>query len=85
VWTGHVIPKCSLIAWLIVTNRVYTRDKIKHWDPLVDARCVFCDEEESRDHLFADCRVIAGLFSRGLPSLGEFGWKGAMSSSGIAK
>ncbi|CAN1148464.1 LINE-1 retrotransposable element ORF2 protein [Linum perenne] len=69
VWSGHVIPKRSLIAWLIVTNRVYTRDKIKHWDPLVDAGCVFCDEEESRDHLFAECRLIAGLYSRGLPSI----------------
>ncbi|CAN1136539.1 LINE-1 retrotransposable element ORF2 protein [Linum perenne] len=62
VWSGYDIPRRSMVAWLIVKNRITTRDKVKTWDPLVDALCALCEkEEESRDHLFVHCSFTKSL------------------------
>ncbi|CAN1153332.1 LINE-1 retrotransposable element ORF2 protein [Linum perenne] len=64
VWTGYYVPRRAVITWLIVTNRINTRDKIKSWDPLVDTTCALCEvEEESREHLFVHCDYAKLLMS----------------------
>ncbi|CAN1160427.1 hypothetical protein LINPERPRIM_LOCUS37565, partial [Linum perenne] len=31
VWAGYRIPRRSVVAWLIINNRITTRDKIKRY------------------------------------------------------
>lgn len=42
--------------WLVIQNRIPTRDRLIQWGLQVDDRCLLCNQNhESRDHLFFDC------------------------------
>ncbi|KAL4383638.1 hypothetical protein GQ457_15G019640 [Hibiscus cannabinus] len=50
------IPKQSFITWLVVLNRLPTKDRMLKWGCQVEATCILCGIElESRDHLFWAC------------------------------
>ena len=56
VWSKFVVPKHDVIAWLVVQNRLPTKDKLKSWGMEVKAECELCrSADETRDHLFYDC------------------------------
>lgn len=52
VWFKESIPKHSFHTWLVVLNKLSTRDRQLKHNSLSDGRCVFCGGMESRDHLF---------------------------------
>ncbi|KAL9690538.1 hypothetical protein QQ045_010940 [Rhodiola kirilowii] len=56
VWNDFNAPRDSLHAWLVVQNKLMTRDRMNKWGAQGDDSCVLCDAAvESRDHLFFDC------------------------------
>lgn len=55
VWFKEAIPKHSFFTWIVVLNRLSTRDRQMGWNPLVDSKCVLWGGVESRDHLFFVC------------------------------
>ncbi|KAL9660635.1 hypothetical protein QQ045_025452 [Rhodiola kirilowii] len=56
VWNDFNAPRDSLNAWLVVQNKLMTRDKMSHWAFLGAKTCVLCETmDESRDHLYFEC------------------------------
>ncbi|KAK5836985.1 hypothetical protein PVK06_012791 [Gossypium arboreum] len=46
------IPKHSIIAWMVVLNRLPTKDKLSSQGLNVDMVCLLCNRaDESRDHM----------------------------------
>ncbi|XP_039070447.1 uncharacterized protein LOC120217411 [Hibiscus syriacus] len=63
-WFPLHIPKLSLIAWMIILNRLPTRDRLNTMGICTDLHCVNCDTNmESRDHLFMQCPLAADLWN----------------------
>ena len=49
----HVIPKHSLITWMAILNRLFTKDRLISWGLEMGGTCCLCqNESKSRDHLF---------------------------------
>ncbi|KAL9685328.1 hypothetical protein QQ045_022776 [Rhodiola kirilowii] len=60
VWNSFNAPRDSINAWLAVQNKLLTRDRLGHWGVSGSKSCALCGEEdESRDHLFFECRFTA--------------------------
>ncbi|CAN1153013.1 LINE-1 retrotransposable element ORF2 protein [Linum perenne] len=75
VWSGYNIPRRAVVTWLIVINRIYTKDKVSKWNSNVDERCVMCmDQRETRDHLFVQCSYTAQIVSNVLPAIVRKAW-----------
>ncbi|CAL1383523.1 unnamed protein product [Linum trigynum] len=64
VWKGPLIPKNSLITWLVIQDRITTLDKVKKWNPDVLDICPLCHSDpETRDHLFFSCSYVRTVWS----------------------
>ncbi|CAN1177469.1 LINE-1 reverse transcriptase homolog [Linum perenne] len=80
IWTGFVIPRRSITAWIILNDRVATRDKIKKWNPGIDTSCELCQNaEETRDHIFTECVFAVHLMQQLLPELVGLNWEGMLA------
>lgn len=56
VWISRAIPRHSFHMWLVIQNRIPTRDRLIQWGLQVDQSCLLCNRNrESRDHLFFSC------------------------------
>lgn len=56
VWTSRGIPRHNFHTWLIVLDRLPTRDRLARWGLQVDQQCLLCNSyPETRDHLFGAC------------------------------
>ena len=59
LWKCKCIPKLKVFAWLLLMDRLNTRDMIirRHWHLNSGPNCVLCNQDtlETRDHLFIDC------------------------------
>lgn len=55
VWFPFHIPKCSLISWLAIQNRLATEDRLVLFGIKDTSCCSFCPEEEDHNHLFFNC------------------------------
>ena len=63
VWISRAIPRHNFHAWLVVLNRIPTRDRLINWGIQVDDRCLLCNSnQESRDHLFFTCNYSYELW-----------------------
>ena len=45
IWASFVMPKHTLIAWMTITNRLPTKDRLKSWGLEMDDTCVLCKQE----------------------------------------
>ncbi|KAE8669003.1 hypothetical protein F3Y22_tig00112264pilonHSYRG00072 [Hibiscus syriacus] len=53
---GMVVPRFSFISWLVLLDPLSTKTRMSAWGCSIDPPCLMCCyENESRDHLFADC------------------------------
>ena len=53
----------SFISWLVVLNRLPTKDRMLRWRVNLDSCCLLCEEElESRDHLFGECPYMIQIW-----------------------
>ncbi|CAN1300978.1 hypothetical protein LINPERPRIM_LOCUS24764 [Linum perenne] len=56
LWKRPIIPRNSFLTWLVIINRIATRDKLFQWGCITDTSCVFCESGiDSREHLFFSC------------------------------
>ena len=62
VWSTFNIPKHAFITWLAILNRLPTKDRLKAWGMDIDGNCVFCNEQETRNHLFFECNFSKGIW-----------------------
>lgn len=63
VWVKRAIPRHSFHVWLLVQNRLPTRDRLLSWGLQVDEKCLLCNRgAESRDHLFFSCNYSFDLW-----------------------
>ena len=37
VWAAFIVPKYAIVAWMIILNRLSTKDRVKSWGLEVDA------------------------------------------------
>lgn len=64
VWTSRGIPRHNFNTWLIVLDRLPTRDRLTKWGLQVDQQCLLCNSAlESCNHLFGDCTYYHQLWS----------------------
>ncbi|XP_039014188.1 uncharacterized protein LOC120144105 [Hibiscus syriacus] len=64
IWFSLHIPKLSLIAWMIILNRLPTRDRLNKMGICTDLHYVNCSTNmESMDHLFTQCPLEAALWN----------------------
>ncbi|KAG5380854.1 hypothetical protein IGI04_028696 [Brassica rapa subsp. trilocularis] len=65
IWSPRSIPRQSFHAWLVVQNRIPTRDRLISWGLQVPSLCLLCNQtDESRDHLYWDCGYAFDLWNR---------------------
>jgi hypothetical protein len=62
VWKLKVPPKIRFFLWLIVHNKILTRDNLVKRQSIDDLTCVFCKEEETCHHIFAECVVGSNMW-----------------------
>jgi len=51
VWFPYALPKQAFILWLVMKNRLTTRDRMLCWGYTGDIKCVFCRH-------FTESRII---------------------------
>ena len=56
LWFAGSTPKCSVMSWVAVHNRLATGDRLLQWNSQANAQCILCNSAvESRNHLFFSC------------------------------
>jgi hypothetical protein len=59
IWRSKCLPKLKVFAWLLIMDKLNTRDMIlrRHWRLESGPSCVLCEDNhlETRDHLFLYC------------------------------
>jgi hypothetical protein len=63
VWKIKVPPKIHFFLWLIAHNKLLTRDNLVKRQNVDDLTCLFCNEEETCNHLFCECTVFSAAWS----------------------
>lgn len=64
VWTKRGIPRHNFHLWLVVQDRIPTRDRLLRWGLQVSSLCLLCNgADETRDHLFQDCSFSYDVWS----------------------
>ncbi|XP_074278291.1 uncharacterized protein LOC141601881 [Silene latifolia] len=57
VWGGWIVPKHSMVGWLIKLEALNTREKLYRHGISDSDMCVLCEEDtESHAHLFTSCQ-----------------------------
>lgn len=65
VWTKRGIPRHNFHLWLVLQDRIPTRDRLISWGLQVSPSCLLCNAaNESRDHLFQDCSFSFNLWTQ---------------------
>ncbi|KAL9680174.1 hypothetical protein QQ045_018052 [Rhodiola kirilowii] len=65
VWNDFNAPRDSMNAWLVVNNKLLTRDRMSNWGYRGDKSCVLCESaDESRDHLYFECSFTRDVWER---------------------
>lgn len=63
VWFPAHIPKCSLITWLAILNRLNTEDRLVLFGVKPSSCCSLCNDSESHDHLFFSCPFASQVWA----------------------
>ncbi|KAE8668369.1 hypothetical protein F3Y22_tig00112343pilonHSYRG00209 [Hibiscus syriacus] len=64
IWFPSHIPKFSLISWMVILDRLPTRDRLIRFGVVNDDACVVCGSSmETRNHLFADCSYARNVWN----------------------
>lgn len=77
-------PKWIFILFLVIQERLYTKDRLIKWGMGTNSICAMCeDEQESHQHLFFKCCTSAKVWMHILKWLGirrcSMGWREKIS------
>jgi hypothetical protein len=64
IWFSGHIPKCSLISWVAIQNRLYTEDRLVMFGTKSISCCSFCNGSESHNHLFFNCPFTSQVWDQ---------------------
>ncbi|XP_062102336.1 uncharacterized protein LOC133812574 [Humulus lupulus] len=65
VWDRLSIPKHRFVIWLVMLQRLRTRDQLHKFKPLVDHSCLLCGgDNESIGHLFFHCHYSSACLQK---------------------
>jgi hypothetical protein len=62
VWKLQVPLRIHIFLWLLIKNKILTRDNLMKRKNLDDVTCLFCTELESVRHLFFECCVAQSIW-----------------------
>ncbi|XP_058202912.1 uncharacterized protein LOC131317373 [Rhododendron vialii] len=66
VWFSGHIPRCNVISWMAILNKLATKDRLVKFGMKSTSICSLCLGEESHEHLFFECHMatlIRGILS----------------------
>ena len=64
VWCKFKVPKFAFTTWLVVLERLLTKDRMRNFHMHVDLGCVMCGAaNESHAHLFSQCPYVQSIFT----------------------
>lgn len=64
VWFKERVPRHTFIMWLVMRDRLVTRDRLRSWGLNVPSSCLFCDAfPETKSHLLIDCSYSQGVWA----------------------
>ncbi|XP_063949988.1 uncharacterized protein LOC135152808 [Daucus carota subsp. sativus] len=64
VWCRFMVPKFAFTTWLIVQERLLTKDRMINFRMRTTSSCVLCGvADESHTHLFCHCTYIRSIFA----------------------
>ncbi|XP_010525618.1 PREDICTED: uncharacterized protein LOC104803385 [Tarenaya hassleriana] len=64
VWFKQAVPRQAFTHWMIMQERLPTRDRLRRWNLIQDATCKLCgEEEESHRHLFFRCSYSSEVWT----------------------
>ena len=64
LWFKHHTPKFACFTWLVIQNCLTIGDRMLQWSSSINPAYVFCNQLETRDHLFFSCPFAAEVWSR---------------------
>lgn len=65
VWFSNMIPRHAFILWLLIHEKLPTRDRIIRWYPNKSMSCSLCGEvNDSHEHLFFKCKYSKEVWKR---------------------
>ncbi|XP_038993929.1 uncharacterized protein LOC120117773 [Hibiscus syriacus] len=63
IWFPLHVPRMSIVAWMVVLNRLPTKVKLINMGMKLDGLCDLCNAElEDKDHLFNDYGFVSGIW-----------------------
>ncbi|XP_039028330.1 uncharacterized protein LOC120162227 [Hibiscus syriacus] len=63
LWYPLHVPKHSIISWMIILDRLPTKDIMQRFGLITNDLCMFCSEAtETRNHLFAEYSKTASIW-----------------------
>lgn len=64
IWHKFAVPKYSINLWLILKQRLLTKDRMIRFHMNVDAACELCNSHpESHEHLFSTCAYTQAIIN----------------------
>lgn len=64
VWCKFQVPKFAFTAWLIVLERLLTKDQLIDFRMATDPTCILCGiHNESHAHLFCTCPFVRQIYA----------------------
>ena len=70
MWDCDVPLKIKVFTWIILKGRLNTKALLHHKGALEDTPCVFCDQEETIEHLFLHCGFVTSIWQSVKHNLG---------------
>ncbi|XP_039063966.1 uncharacterized protein LOC120208913 [Hibiscus syriacus] len=65
LWFPLHIPKMSIISWMVILNRLPTKDRLIRLGLESDGSCGLCEDGlENKENLFNECVFAGGVWSR---------------------
>lgn len=62
VWHKWAVPRFSFNLWLVLRQRLLTKDRMARFGIGLNPYCTFCQNLETHEHLFAECSYVKSIW-----------------------
>ncbi|GAA0161567.1 hypothetical protein LIER_39257 [Lithospermum erythrorhizon] len=66
------VPRHSFCCWVLCHKKLPTRDRLLKWGVVTSSSCIFCEGNETIDHLFFGCAFSGAIRSKLLMYMDDF-------------